>query len=99
MFGFGKKEIPEKKLREWQKNYRVEKIVEALQTAPTFTRLKAIEVLSEINMTQIKKELLKCLDDESHAIAERAAKALEYMGVTPEEREAIKVFRKKPVPK
>ena len=99
MFGFGKKEIPEKKLREWQKNYRVEKIVDALHNAPISTRLKAIEVLSEINMTQVKKELLLCLDDESHVIAERAAKALEYMGVTPEEKKLVAAFRKKPTPK
>jgi HEAT repeat protein len=95
MFGFGKKEIPEKKLRQWQNSYRVEKIVDALHNAPISTRLKALEVLSEINMTQVKKELLTCLNDSSHAIAERAAKALEHMGATPEERIAIAEFRKK----
>lgn len=95
MFGFGKKEIPEKKLREWQKNYRIEKIVYALHNAPLATRLKALEVLSEINMIQVKKALLLCLEDESHAIGVRAAKALEYMGVTPEERDALAAFRKK----
>jgi HEAT repeat protein len=97
MFGFrfGKKEITEKQLREWQAKYRVEKIVEVLHTGDTISRLRAMDVLEEINMTQVKRELIKCLDDENKDISLKAAQALENMGVTPEERKLVEAIRQK----
>jgi ribosomal protein L17 len=95
MFGFGKKEITTKKLREWQNAYRIEKIVEVAKSGTTKSRLLAIAVLEEVNMIQVKNELLALLDDAIPEIALRAADALESMGVVHEERERIKACRSK----
>ena len=95
MFGFGKKEITIKLLRQWQKAYRVEKIVDAAKKGPLKSCLLAIAVLQEINMSQVKSELIALLEDDLPAIALRAADALEHMGVVPEERELVAACRLK----
>jgi len=89
MFGKKGKDISEKKLRSWQAKGRPDKIVAALQNGNHLTRLKALEVLGEINMSQIKKEIIVCLDDANNNIALKAAEVLESMGVTPDERKLI----------
>jgi hypothetical protein len=93
MFGRKGKDINEKKLRSWQAKGRPDKIVAALKTGNHLTRLKALEVLGEINMSQIKKEIILCLDDANTNFALKAADVLESMGVTPEERELIAACR------
>ena len=95
MFGFSKKDITEKKLREWQRAYRIEKIVEVAKTGTTISRMRAIAVLEEVNMSQVKTQLINFLEDPTPAIALRAADALEHMGVVPEERSLIEACRKK----
>lgn len=89
------KEIPEKKLRDWQKNYKVDKIVDVAKNANTISRLRAIEVLQEINMSQVKTQLLMLLDDQVPSIALKAADALESMGIVADERELVKACREK----
>jgi len=95
MFGFSKKDIPEKKIRDWQKRYQIDKIVEVAKNGTTTSRLRAIGVLQEINMSQVKTQLIKLLEDNNEAIALRAADALESMGLVHEERELVAACRKK----
>jgi len=96
MFGLGKKkDITEKKLRQWQTSFKVEKIVAVLHTGSPLSRLRAIEVLSEINMGPVKRELLTCMNEQSKPIADKAAEALERMGCTPAERELIQAYRER----
>ncbi len=93
MFGRKAKDISEKKMRVWQAKGRPDKIVAALQNGNHLTRLKALEVLGEINMSQIKKEIIVCLNDSNNNIALKAAEVLESMGVTPDERNLIAACR------
>ncbi len=83
------KEVSEKKMRTWQQKGRPDKIVAVLKSGSHLSRLKALEILGEINMSQIKKEIIACFDDPNENFALKAAEVLESMGVTPEERKLI----------
>lgn len=98
MFGLGKKNVSEKKLREWQRTMQLEKIFKAAKTGNLDSRLRAIAVLQEVNMIVVKRNLLALLEDENKNVALRAAEALEHMGAVPAERTLIEACRKKHAP-
>jgi hypothetical protein len=89
MFGRKGKDVSERKMRSWQAKNRPDKIVAVLKSGSHLSKLKALEILGEINMSQIKKEIIACFDDTNANIALKATDVLESMGVTPEERKLI----------
>lgn len=89
------RKVSVKKMQGWLDKQKVELVVELLTTGDYQTRMDAIEFLSQINMANVKRELVKCLEDSVEGVAFKAAEKLEYMGVTPDERAEIAKCRKK----
>ncbi len=89
---FGKRtnrSVSARKMREWVANQRLNKVVALLETGDIDTKLNAIGILATINMINVKRELLKSLNDSTESVALKAADSLDYMGVTPAEREEV----------
>jgi len=89
------RKVPLSKMKKWADTQQLAKVVELLEQGDRETILMAVGFLSTINMINVKRELLKCLDAEDEEIALKTAKSLEYMGVTPEERLAVEKCKKK----
>ena len=82
-------------MKSWSDKQQLSKVVDLLEQGDRETKLRAIGFLSGINMINVKRELLKCLLVEDEEIALKAASSLEYMGVVPEERDAVNACKKK----
>jgi len=83
-----------KKMKAWLDKQELEKVAELLQTGDVETRMNAVKFLSTINMANVKRELVKALQDPVEGVALLVAEKLEYMGVTPDERAEIEKYRK-----
>jgi len=96
VFGFNKnKKVSAKKMRSWIEHKRIEKVVDLLQKGDSGTRLKAIELLSKINLIQVKNALIVCLDDKERAVALKAVESLEIMGMVPDERAKVEACKRR----
>jgi len=89
------RKVPLSKMKSWSDKQQLSKVVDLLEQGDRETKLRAIGFLSGINMINVKRELLKCLLVEDEEIALKAASSLEYMGVVPEERDAVNACKKK----
>ena len=95
LFGFNKnKKVSTKKMRSYIESKRIEKVVDLLQKGDYDTRMKAIELLAEVNLIQVKNALMTCLDDKVRGVALKAAESLEIMGLVPHEREKVDACKK-----
>ena len=82
-------------MQNWADKQKLSKVVDLLVQGDKETKLAAIGFLSTINMINVKRELLACLENPDEEIALKAVESLEYMGVTPEERDVVNACKKK----
>lgn len=87
--------VSAKKMKAWADKQQLEKVVELLESGNKETKTLAVKFLSEINMANVKRELVKALQDSDKEIALLVAEKLEYMGVNPDERVEIAKCRKR----
>lgn len=89
------REVSLSKMKKWSEKQQLSKVVVLLEQGNKETKLRTIAFLSSINMINVKRELLKCLAFEDKEIALKTVESLEYMGVTPEEREQVDACKRK----
>lgn len=89
LFFGSNRNVSAKKLKKWLDDGRLDKVVEVLTTGSKKTVIHAIETLREINMANVKRELITLAAHKDADISKKAMEVLEQMGLTTEERNGL----------